>query len=633
MSHLLDIDNKNIMATSQSLSESIFFDEINIIKTKITQILSDESEVDRDAENDLKDKILNYIVQNKIDGDINLSEFITEEKLQKYIYKIIGKNYPLLEISRLIPNEKVVDITFLWVKSLNDTIGKEFVDMLVWEIKKILISNFIQCEDCEKPWRLIRDNYKHITFSMDKDLDISKKIFHGEISKEKIIQQAFDNIDSDILSKTLIDAWKWYYNKKEILHLVETYFDFGIWASHIDWDIMWDKLTAFYKAEIPSRETANLEELGENINYDFNKIKIYASQAINIEKEVIETYKDQKFTHEWIQYNVVVQWIINPILIKYVRKWENIITDDNSNQLEKTISKYISLLNLWFDFIAPLIHKKELEDIDMINQEIQKWIIHSRLFTHNYKGTYTQESLNLASQDKEWLRIFIDIVDMWIMNIKDFRMLAKKIDAEKITNENILELLDSGKTATNRFQQVIYNIRSQYPKAKISLGWDEIYIFLEEDEEIKDDKYQIIEDISRHMEKYALKWRISSSSEKSPDIFQQLDWSTILNKRLEKIFEKIMHKDELLRDNLQVNTNVSHIDIENTHIDFINSEAFYNWFIKYVKIDSLRKLLTLWESFSQTFNTEVKNNKWHIINKTFFIKATNENNFINIKIR
>lgn len=585
-------------------------------------------------QNEFENFVLEILFNNPRATKIDFSEILKEWYIHSNIYNIIWRNFPLVEISRLIKDQKVVDLTFMWVKKLNENISKEFVDIFSNKIKDILNSNFAQIIDWERPWRLIRNNYKHLTYSIRKDLNISKKIFWEEIDKEKIVKKAFYSINQNELNEIIKNSWKDYLTKEYILEQLENNFDFWIWASEIwHWNLK-EKLTSFYKWEISSRNIADLENLNDSINYNFQSIKNNAKNALNIEKELINTFSDKSFYYNWVEYDIIVNWKISSILLKHIRKSEK-IEWENSEFIKNEIEKYIKYLTDWFDFISPVINDEDFNETWKINKQITNWIIDRKLFTKTYKNTLSTQSLKQLTKWKKWARIFIDIVDMWIMNLNDFRDLAIKVDSWEISEENIDELLKAWETATKKFQWFVKNIKSIYNNARISIWWDEIFIFLEEKEE--NENPEIISNISELIQEFSLKWRISSSyNSNDNEIFNILDNTTIINKIFEKSFEWIIQENKSDENILLTSSDIIHLDIDDEKLHFINENLiiFINLIQKNISKNELYELINKWKNISKNIAYKIKSNttsydfRWN-----FEIEITKQNKLINIKIK
>ena len=127
--------------------------------------------------------------------DIDLGKNI-DSHTKELLHNLLSQNYPALSIARLTPWDSVVNFTFWWVKQLNDSISKEFVDLLNDTIKSRLAYAFWEVPKT----RMVRENYKHQTFSLPQNSDISGILQRNFSDQNEFIRQVFDGLsDSDIL--------------------------------------------------------------------------------------------------------------------------------------------------------------------------------------------------------------------------------------------------------------------------------------------------------------------------------------------------------------------------------------------------------------------------------------------------
>lgn len=567
-------------------------------------------------------KLLNILEKNPEIKEVDLSK-LKDPDTKRKIYEIVWKNHPLLEVSRLIEWQKIVDINFMWIKYLNDFVSKEFCDLFIWELKKHISKNFDKILLWEDAGRIVRTDYKHMTFSMRDDLDVWAKLFAWEQDKSKLFSKAFDSIEEKelqkILSQTKIKS------KEELKKIVLEKFNIWIWSSKITWKTIDEKLVSFYEAEISSKNISDLSKLWENIAYNFDDIKKISKNILEIEKNLVSKYSWQKIEIFWVKYDIIVDDSINPILLREVRKWQEI----SNKVLNQELKKYIDSLNSWFDFISPYIKREDIWKIADLDRQISELKISRERIEKNYKWTYTKEALEKNIEWKQWISVFVDIVDMGLMNLKDFKVLASKVESWIITKENIWELLTAGNTATSKFQSLVNQIVIDYPKAKISLWWDELFVFIPWIS--KRETSIIIQDISKSLQRNNLKWRISHNFETKIGNFDYLDSITKVNKIFEKDLEKVFYSKEFEKiDKLIFNSINVEISWEIEKKFLKNSQIIYaklnnpkeNFFEILEKIDktNLSKILT-WEE-KEIFI------KWDWVN--LLIKNKNSNLEINI---
>lgn len=584
---------------------------------------------------------------------IDFSDFNNNEYqfLKEKMYNIIWKNFPLLKVSRLEEWLKVLNISFFWIKKLNDNVSKEFVDLFTWKVKEFFHSNFLKYNKwIDYHWRVIRNTYKHMTFSFDSDSDISEMIFDWENDKIKILENIFESISNFelgiVLKKSKINT------KDQIKKLLFENFDFWIWTSLVEYK--WennleksfsDKLISLYEAEISSRNPIDLNKIWYNLDFNFDNIKSLSKDILNMESEIINKFEWKKFIYNKIYYDIVVDNRINNVLIKYIRKGIDIW----NTELFNIIKLYIDKLNNWFDFIAPYIDNSDFHNVASIDNQLREWIINVDLLFKNYKKSLSLNSLKIKSKWNKWLRIFIDIVDMWIMNLIDFKKLAWKINSWEITLGNISELLDSWITWTSKIQNLVNNLKLNYNDAKISLWWDELFIFFPGKTE--QESINILSSITYLIKTEGLVWRLSSSFDNSLSIFDSLDHNTSINKFFEEkietiintdINEKIVNTDEFYLTlwklkfssiNLKVDKNIQKIvswniseiiKVIDTELDLNEFKNMLSWKTNSYKLPlKIQKIINniyiLWNKYNFLLTIERWKNSWISSNKELII--------------
>lgn len=129
-----------------------------------------------------------------------------DTKKKRILANILARNHPLIEVLRLIPGNNVVNVGFSGIKKLNDIYGQNFVDRLLLATKsRILrsVDEYMYGKTGKKPpgnIRLVRDNYKNLTFSMFPDTDVQSVLFYGFISKKSFLDEVIRDMDTDIHS-------------------------------------------------------------------------------------------------------------------------------------------------------------------------------------------------------------------------------------------------------------------------------------------------------------------------------------------------------------------------------------------------------------------------------------------------
>ena len=148
---------------------------LNIVNPKVLKLKKIDQE-----------NFYHYILRLKA-KKIDITNLSSDEK-QK-INEIITNNFPIVEITRLAPNEDIVNVSFSWVKKINDVAWQDFCDKIIDELKNYLKQNF---KNSKKEWvisRIVKDDYKNLSFVSWSD-DILKDIFWDFESKKELIKHS-----------------------------------------------------------------------------------------------------------------------------------------------------------------------------------------------------------------------------------------------------------------------------------------------------------------------------------------------------------------------------------------------------------------------------------------------------------
>ena len=506
---------------------------------KITKIKKIE-----DLENVLKESIKSK--------NINKHKIHINNNLKQKIHKEFSKNFPLLSIERLAPDSKIYNITFTWwIKKLNDKYWQSNVDLLINEIQDHFIS-------LNSKNRIVRKNYKHLTIDAldNKNIDLwwtnSPDIVKSIIEKNKktLKRNFLKNKKIDKLDN-LVD------NFDDFVKDSITNIKFWIWTANVKWNNLKDKLNAFYQAEISAR-WGNWEKV-EIIKYNTEKIEKLAFNVLKIEKEIVLKYDNKKFFYNWKDYDIITlspnwQKTINPILLRFIRKDKNIV-DEKWKKMEELINltkSYTNNLNSWFDFIAPYIDlNKDIKFIKKLNNQIRKWKISISNFLQDFKWNIPKWMFFDFVKQKSWSAYFIDVKDMWILNLNDFKKIAEDIHKKWIKN---IELTSSWKSVTWKFVSFVKNLKKEDPNLKIALWWDEIYIY--------SNKYSNLEEIiSKNMHSVWFNGRITKYKwEIWENTFSHLDKATWIIKEVETPIEYYFNKLNEFIPNITLN-NIKWLDL------------------------------------------------------------------------
>lgn len=450
--------------------------------------------------------IINNLRNKWYDFDKIDISWINSKDTKREISSVLSHNYPTLEISRLLPWEKVSNISFTWIKNLND-ISYQFTDLFIWKLKKELIDNFDNSlSELKSNWRLIRSSYKHLTFSFDSSLITNELIFNEYLSFTDLIYSIFEKITDDEISNVV----KWW-NRSRLFNEVIKHFRISVWTWIVNQKRKNSKMIWFYEAEMSSRD--NKYDVAKCFDESVHSVKSVIWNAVileNIEKKIISNYLSFATIIDWVKYKVVDKnsdwdYIINKSVLRAAKKDKKV----SPYKLDLLLLQYSNILNDSFDFIAPsLTWWIDRELITELNNSIKTGIIETKYIEKNYKWTYTKNALESYSEWKWWINIFIDIIDMSLMNADDFKLLAERVS--KSLNKNFIywELLKAWDSVTKKFLNFILEMLEVYPNMKIALWWDEIFIFVEWNDFDEFD----IDKISERLKENDLKWRICESS-------------------------------------------------------------------------------------------------------------------------
>lgn len=460
-------------------------------------------------------------------------------ELQEKLYKIIWANYPLSEISRIWKNDTILDITFSWIKDTNDNISVTFTDLFTVKLKNKLIWLFIS-QDEEIEWsksRIIQNDYKALTFAIKNKIEIKT------LDVKQILTEVFNSISDDELNKSIKWSKVEWQHRNIILEKLLKKFDIWIWINNnftqeniSEKENLKENIKKMYKVKIASKHKWDTINSGNAKTYDFKNIQSLSENINEIEKYIIDNYKNHTYKINGISFNTIINNEINPIILKHIRKWKNIW----NIELQKMIKVYLNNLNICFDYIAPYIDEYQLDETAKINEWIRNLEIPIKYLFTTYKGTTKKEAMVNIIDWKKWIRWFIDIVDMWIENILDFRRLSKLINNWFINEENIDELLNAWLKITKKILNASNSIIDKYKWAIVSVRWDEILYFIPDIEENK--KNDIENEILSIIYNSNLRCRIISNFEtKSEWNFEYLEWLTSINKAFEERVEYCIH--------------------------------------------------------------------------------------------
>lgn len=598
----------------------------NIINPKILKLKKIDQE-----------NFYHYILRLKA-KKIDITNLSSDEK-QK-INEIITNNFPIVEITRLTPNEDIVNVSFSWVKKINDVAWQEFCDKIIDELKNYLKQNF---KNSKKEWvisRIVKDDYKNLSFVSWSD-DILKDIFWDFESKKELIKHIISNLKQDIYfnaqsiinnmveNKIINFSSKKEYEQlvlkkaKEITLIILENLNFWIWETKL-WEnpTNLEKLDSIRKSEIASKQNVDNDKIEIN-TYDHNFILNSLRNAVEIENYLIQNFDWVKFSFEWTNFEIITTDINNEKrlsseLLRYVKKYPWKILP---KEIVEIILKYYSQLNNSLDFIAPVrwnINDNCFLKAHEINSQIRKWVIDMHYFLKTYKSWFSKNAFLESVKSKKWVSVFIDIKDMWIDNIHDFHLRAKAllkiytefeqwiISKDDFEKKQSTIMLEAWKSVTDKFLELQKRILKDYPTAKISFWWDEIYLFIPWSEKIASQK--LLNNLTNSLKSAWQKARILI--QKNQKLTSPKNTYSFLDRfsKINKIFEIEMEKS-LIEHNLDLekfNPNSTACNFSNEIKQQISRTSFnfsdftkcflnkLNWEILYI---SNSKKIELWEIY------------------------------------
>lgn len=475
------------------------------------------------------DEIVNKLVE-KWSKKLKLEKGV-DKATKTTVYKRLSENFPLLWVNRLQKWDDVYNISFWWIKHINDIYWQKTTDEVLDFIKK-------EIKTWVDAWnRIVRENYKNLTFTLN-NKNIQDILWDN---KKEFIKKVLEKNMNHL--KTKVD-WDYYTFEQKVLDNLFIW----IWKSKVKWWKDQDKLNAFYQSEISARHEQT--DIVKGIEYSKERIESMAKKAIDLEKKIMDKFSWKTYLNNGEYMQVIIEnhnWnkIINTDLLKRIRKWRSIW---DNRELKEMVDEYIKTLNNGFDFIAPYINaKKDMKVAKQIEKEIQKWEFDIDHYVKDFKWTLAKWVFEAFIKSKTWSLYFIDIKDMWIMNLADFRKFAKQVNEKWADN---VDLTETWKSVTETFKKFVNELKKEHPNLKIALWWDEIYIY--------DENYiDISSSISKNLENNWIKWRITQHHwQIDANTIKNLDINTVIIKKVEESIESQFPKMKKYIPNIEMSNTI-----------------------------------------------------------------------------
>lgn len=464
---------------------------------KAKKLLPPENNFSANEEKTHDSYLYNKVVHN---------ELLSPEELEKTEY-IINENFPLYSIlTKLKTDTPYQYMIFSWVKSLNDSVSQSFCDEVLNRFKEHILKDY---PGIEPVW----NNYKNFLIKAENNSQFpSPKTL--QIILEKSFQEAkvahhFEDQSIDNPLKVISNESK--INKDEHDEII---YQVALSRMELEREVLWIGHSI--------QDTINLERNLYN-KYSENHSKMYSIDSNGEPKEVFENkdgilYKTSIFSNKVVTETFRIfntHGLIDVSLLSMVRK--NELPDDMPlyKELKSLIHSYIAN----WEFIPPFIsdyklpfwdvvHPEELEEYETCLEELKSWknisnpeFFH-KLFKQNYKGLLSKRAF-YDNIDSPGRLAYIDIRDMWSMNIHDISYCLRKYhndcaeidrlditDEQKQVHKHVFHkemVLDSWKLMTEKFQSLVYKIQTYFQRldpnihGSMHIWWDEILLFIPDD--------------------------------------------------------------------------------------------------------------------------------------------------------
>ncbi|EKD65780.1 MAG: hypothetical protein ACD_49C00086G0006 [uncultured bacterium (gcode 4)] len=492
-------------------------------------------------------------ILSKID---NWEEISKKEKL--LLIRRIEKNNPIYGIlTNLNRWDKFWIIIFKWIKDLNDTTSQSFTDKVVNEFKSTVKKNHPEI-------KVIWNDWKNFVFKMSRTSAINqeelakimKNILVKNMKKSWIKKQdksSWVDISNiiKVASTSSIISWR---TQEDFVHNIA----FARLSLEREW-VKW----LLTKEEIVAKE----KELFQKY---FNESKVKRKYLFDGEMYYVENnnlIREFKLNWRKKQEKTLIfypNWDINIGFITKVRKKEIPTNCDFYNDFKILFDSYVARA----EFIAPYIKRDDLEKWEILTSEELSdykeaigWIEQGKiknpkkirqLSENNYKNSL-EKWVFYSKINQKWQLFYIDIKDMWSINMKDFSDKINMWSNWLLTAKEIL--LKSGDNMTIKFQNIIRELKGElkriYPENKIniSIWWDEIIVFVRWiDNNISAKK--VIESLFKILKKNQVEWRVTERLIKEQNI--QVGWEHLVETldKLTKKTKEIEKRLEVIKQNL-----------------------------------------------------------------------------------
>lgn len=491
----------------------------------------------------------------KINGTkyVKLSDSILHSRHWEYLSAALTENHPLIWILRTRKWDKMTSITLSTLKRINDEISPKIWDIIKDEFYRLQEENLNKYFWVTHWWtrktRLISKDHKDTVRAMPQSINennIIRALFWDKKTKDEIADVLISRINNEVLEEI---AWLKWWSIEQLKIEIKKRFNFWINYSLVwEWDVA--KLTSHRDAITWAKQW-----WFENDIILYNISPEHTLEQVNkhfeLENEIIESNRWNRFTLDWVEYDIVIENRLNPILIQAVRKGKKI---QKPEWLQNKISESSNILNNAIDYIPPFIDREhDIKNANRVSKNLDNWIIQLEDLENNYKWYLWKAQYYEKIKWSDWLKISIDLIWLWWENRDNFRKIARIYKA--LMDKYISTWNETYKTRANeilwwawmtvtkRIISIAKKMQEKYPHIDIRIWWDEFWFH---NPKIKkwdeDENKKFLEDVNRLLEIHWFKWRTTYSFDKRDPvwIYDRLDNQWKISKWIEYVLEQFL---------------------------------------------------------------------------------------------
>lgn len=461
------------------------------------------------------------------------------------------KNNPALSIfTKLKRWDYYESMIFTWIKELNDITSQAFVDRVLLKFKNEVVAKYWLHD-------ILWNDYKNFVVKTTKDKVIHNfelsKILDSIVSKELAISEFASKVSSsklNVISSRSRISWR---TQSEIMHNI-AHSRLKLERKVRWWEVMWKAEVLKYEQSLHGKYfNTNWEKRLDVTNISW--WRTYVCDNIYVEKIKLNNWNTRTtrtiiFESDW--------WLSTDMIVK-IRKWEI----PTSSIVYKELKPLIDAYSARWEFISPvlnhwntwkLVSAWEMNSYKKIIRELRSWRLSKKwadlirkYSTYTYKKAMDKESF-YHSINKSWELLFVDIKNMWSINIwMDFRRRIVDFVETPRWNKSLKyselsektkkrrDIIDkSWNMMTERFVNITNELNTRLnkylPDNKVNfhIWWDEIAFFIEWT--VDSNKLNIIQrELFDILSDNLVEWRITT---------RQINWKNVKH-GWEKLLESI----------------------------------------------------------------------------------------------